>query len=178
MELPDDHQSTSTANTRSSLEKHQDSIALSRKRAREAQEFQAQRMVKRSKRVFPEAEVGDSVTVPIPAVDRGRCDPRNLMGVIKDKDKNGLYTIVVKSGILQGKYARNQFDVCAYAMYTLEDMNEECTISLRTTVKKESRCGGQGFVKCNCKGNKRCQTSRCSCFKASILCNSRCHASW
>ncbi|XP_070183106.1 uncharacterized protein [Littorina saxatilis] len=64
----------------SGIDKHKNNILVSRKRAYQAQENQAERMVKRSKRIFPEAEVGDSVTVPIPAVDRGRFDPRNLIG--------------------------------------------------------------------------------------------------
>ncbi|XP_070180030.1 melanoma-associated antigen E1-like [Littorina saxatilis] len=79
----------------SGIDKHKNNILVSRKRAYQAQENQAERMVKRSKRIFPEAEVGDSVTVPIPAVDRGRSDPRNLIDIIKDKDDKGLYTIVM-----------------------------------------------------------------------------------
>ena len=130
-------------------------------------------MVKRCKRVFPEADIGDSVTVPIPAVDRGRSDPRNLIDIIKDKE---LYTIVVKNGVLQGKYSRNQFDVCTHSMYTLQNMNEECSISLRAAVRQESKCGGQGYTKCNCSGSKRCQTNRCSRSKAHMVCRSRCHS--
>ena len=30
------------------------------------------------------------LTVPIPSVDIGRCDPRNLIGVVKEKESNGL----------------------------------------------------------------------------------------
>ena len=33
------------------------------------------------------------MAVPIPAVDRGRGDPRNLLGVIVDVDDNEQYTI-------------------------------------------------------------------------------------
>ena len=57
-------------------------------------------MVKRSKRIFPDEKVGDTVTVPIPSVDRGICDPRYLIGVVIEKESNGLCTIVVKRGIL------------------------------------------------------------------------------
>ncbi|KAG1651814.1 Integrator complex subunit 11 [Nymphon striatum] len=50
--------------------------------AREAQHQQAERMVKRSKVVMKAGVVGDNVAVPIPSVDRGRGDPRNIIGVI------------------------------------------------------------------------------------------------
>ncbi|XP_046326947.2 uncharacterized protein LOC124111338 [Haliotis rufescens] len=87
------------------------SIMQNRKRAREAQEEQAQRMVKRSKRVFGPVSVGDNVTVPIPHVDRGRGDPRNIIGVVIECSDNDMFTIAVKGGVLNGKYSRNQFDV-------------------------------------------------------------------
>ena len=50
-------------------------IHINRKRAREAQEQQADKMLKKSKRVMTEANVGDNVTVAIPNIDRGRTDP-------------------------------------------------------------------------------------------------------
>ena len=59
-------------------------ILISCSGAHQGQVKQAESMVKRSKRIFPDAKVGDIVTVPIPSVDRGRCDPRNLIEVVKD----------------------------------------------------------------------------------------------
>ena len=61
---------------------------------------QAERMVKRSKVVLGAGQVGDNVAVLIPIVDRGRGDPRNLLGVIVDLDENNMYTINIKAGIL------------------------------------------------------------------------------
>ena len=146
-----------------------------RKRAREAQELQAQKMVKRSRRVLTEAKVGDNVTVPIPNVDRGRTDPKNLIGVIVERDSQELYKIATKSGVLDGKFSRNQFDICGYALYSIEDMDMQTTLPLRKAVQEVSTCGGQGFVRCNCHGT-RCQTKRCKCFKSQLKCNSRCHS--
>ena len=62
------------------------------------------------------AKVVDTVMVTIPSVYRGRCDPRNLIWVVKEKESNGLYTIVINNGILQNKYRRNQFDVYGQAL--------------------------------------------------------------
>ena len=70
-------------------------------------------MVKRARVELKAGEPGDNVAVPIPLVDRGRCDPRNILGVIVDRDlENDLYSIAVKAGLLKGKYSRNQFDLC------------------------------------------------------------------
>ena len=32
--------------------------------------------------MLSEVKVGDNVTIPIPSVDRGRIDPRNLIGIV------------------------------------------------------------------------------------------------
>ena len=74
--------------------------------------------MKRSKIVLSEVKVGDNVTIPIPSVDRGRTDLRNLIGIVTDISDNDMYTIAVKSGILNSNYSRNQFDVCATSLYT------------------------------------------------------------
>ena len=47
-------------------------------------------MVKRSKIVLSEVKVGDNVTIPIPSVDRGRTDPRNLIGIVTDISDNDM----------------------------------------------------------------------------------------
>jgi hypothetical protein len=43
--------------------------------------------------MFPKFETGYLVRVPTPVVGRGRCDPKNIIRVIEDKDKNGVYTM-------------------------------------------------------------------------------------
>ena len=71
-----------------------------RTRAREGLIKQAQRMVKRSRLENIPGKLGDNVTVPVPLVDRGRGDARNIMGIILDRDDNDLYKTAVKDGIL------------------------------------------------------------------------------
>ena len=60
-------------------------------------------MVKRSQIDLKAGEIGDNVAVPIPMVDRGRGDPRNILGVILDPNENDLYRIAVikKMGSLE-----------------------------------------------------------------------------
>ena len=43
-------------------------------------------MVKRSRIDLKMAEVGDNVAVPIPIVDKGSGDPRNIFGVVLDRN--------------------------------------------------------------------------------------------
>ncbi|XP_070182237.1 KRAB-A domain-containing protein 2-like [Littorina saxatilis] len=80
------------------LQKHDDTIQESRKRARISQQKQADRMLKRSRIEMIPGEIGQTVLVPIPSVDRGRGDPRNIVGVIVDRDVNENYTIAVRAG--------------------------------------------------------------------------------
>ena len=117
------------------------------------------------------------MTMPIPSVDRGRADPRNIIGVVTECSDKELYTIAVKGGLLDRKYSRNQFDVCVTTLYSPDDVCIYKDISLRQAVQMESRCCGQGFTRGNSAGSKRCQTNRCKCFKGRLVCNSRCHSS-
>jgi len=105
--------------------------------AQTSQLKQAERMVKRSRVEIVAKKVSDNVAVPIPLVDRGRGDPRNILGIVLDRNENDLYTICVKSGILKGKYSRNQFDVCLQALLTEQDVDQTKTISLRQAVNVE-----------------------------------------
>ena len=82
-----------------SVDQRIECIANQRKRTCESELAQAERMVKRSRIELKAGQIGDNVAVPIPMVDRGRDDPRNILGVIVDKDENNLYRIAVKDGI-------------------------------------------------------------------------------
>ena len=69
-------------------------------------------MVKRARVELKAGEPGDNVAVPNHLVDRRRCDSRNSIGIILDRDlENDLYSIAVNAGLLKGKYSRNQFDL-------------------------------------------------------------------
>ena len=48
-----------------------------------------------------------------------------------------------------------------------ETVDKTSAMSLRNAVRSISVCGGQGKLRCN--------TKRCACKKAAVLCNSRCH---
>ena len=162
----------------SPLDKRLQEFTSQRKRARQCQLSQAERMVKCSRIELKVAEVvNDNAATPIPMVDKDRGDPRNILGVVVDRDENDLYKIAVKDGILSTKYSRNQFNLCPQRLLSDTDVNTHCTTTLRQALKS-TPSGGQGFFHCDStKGKKQCQTNRCKCFKAKRLCNSRCYSS-
>ena len=161
----------------SPLTQRQTLIQAHRQGARVSQGSQAEWMIKRRRLEMPSVKRGDTVAVSIPQVDRGRGDPRNILGLVLDHDhETDLYRIAVKAGVLKDRYSRNQFDSCPERLLTEEDINEEKSVSLREAVNHQSTCGGQGFKKCNC-ASMQCKSNRCACYKAKVLCNSRCHAS-
>ena len=57
-------------------------IAEHLKGACDSQLMKAERMVKRSWVELVAASTGDNIAVPIPMIDHGRVDPRNLLGVV------------------------------------------------------------------------------------------------
>ena len=110
--------------------------------------------------------IGDNAAVSIPAVDRGRGDARNILGVVVNKTDNDQYKIAVF--MLNGHYSRNQFDLCPQHLLGSNDVCVDNSVSLREAMSSESASGGQCFVKCNCGGSKRCNTNRCKCLKAKL----------
>ena len=60
-------------------------------------------MVTRSHVDLRAGSIGD-VAVPIPTVDKGRGEPRNIFGVIMDVTDKEQYKIAVKYGVLKGHY--------------------------------------------------------------------------
>ena len=72
---------------------------------------QAKCMVTRSHVDLRAGSIGDNVAAPIPTIDKGRGDPRNILGVIMDVTNKDQYKIAVKYGVLKGHYSRNQFDM-------------------------------------------------------------------
>lgn len=113
--------------------------------------------------------------MPIPEVDRGKTDARNLLYVVVAKnEEKQLYQLGTKTGKLKQYYTRNEFDVCKQKFLSIEEVpNEEK--SLREIVSQVSLTGGQGYKRCTCKGT--CETKKCKCRFSKVLCNSKCHGS-
>ena len=134
---------------------------------------QAKRMMKGTESKYPPANVGDTVLVPVPDVDKGKMDSRNLV-VLERNEQEGLYRLGTTSGTLSQQYTRGEI-IPVKGQFLTPDQVDSQVKSVRTVAKEQSSTGGQGFKKCNCL--KSCDTKRCSCKAAGVLCNSRCHNS-
>lgn len=145
--------------------------------AKRKQEDQADRMKEFSAKRFKAAEVGQCVKVPVPEVDRGKTDPRNILAVVIEVTEDGCYRLGTKNGVLKQLYARNQFDPCKESFLSVEEVPKEKEVSLRQTASVLSDGNGQGFQRCNCSQSTRCNTNKCNCKKRGLLCNSKCHGS-
>ena len=111
----------------------------------------------------------------MPDVDRGRCDSRNILGVIIEADlTKDLYRIGTKDDILNSWYARNQFSTCTEGTVNIVDV-PSVNNSLTECAEKASLFGGKGHRRYNCKTS--CRSNLCSCRKSNKLCNSKCHNS-
>ena len=86
-----------------------------------------ERLVKR----FKLAEIGDSVMVAIPDVDRGKNEFRNVKGMVIEIDVSGIYKLGTEQGLLTQLYARNQFLLCQEKFLTVEDVPQIKEVCLR-----------------------------------------------
>ena len=133
----DEEESSDMGSTSDLLDVRLQNIKTERDGASSALMQQAQRMVKRSQLELVSGQIGDNVAVPIPQVDKGRGDPRNILEIVMDHNENDLYTICVKAGVLKKKFTRNQFDLCPQRLITESDVDTSKKITLRQAVKEE-----------------------------------------
>ncbi|CAF4145939.1 unnamed protein product, partial [Adineta steineri] len=127
---------------------------------RQADEF-LQNITKRHK--LADLNVGDNVLVPVPDVDRGPTDARNVLAVII-VIKDDKYKLGVEQGVINNYYSFNQFSKApGIPTILIRDVDQSIKKSLREVVRLQSVTGGQGFLKCSCKGG--CSSSRCKCKK-------------
>jgi hypothetical protein len=64
------------------------------------QQKQADRMVKATISRYGNVAVGTNVRIPIDQVDRGKVDPKNLLGVVME-ESGGYYKIGTKEGLIK-----------------------------------------------------------------------------
>ena len=100
---------------------------------------QAFKMTRLAREKFLQGKVGDTVKVRGPDVDRGKCDSRNILGVVMEADlyrvEADLHRIGTKDGILNSLYARNQFSTFTEGTVNIADV-PSVNISLRECAGK------------------------------------------
>ena len=105
----------------------------------------------------------NAVGLSISQVDRGRGDPRNILGLVIYHDLDtDLYRIVIKAGVVKESYSRKQFDCCPDRLLRDKGISQDKSVSLRKAVNRQSICRGQRFKKCSC-ASMQCTSNRCAC---------------
>ncbi|KAF2897346.1 hypothetical protein ILUMI_08841, partial [Ignelater luminosus] len=84
---------------------NQDEVCSSENEIQKARKTAAENLVKQAKKMkatsdksHPPANIGDNVTIPIPDVDKGKGDLRNIIGVILQTNDEGFYKVGTKHG--------------------------------------------------------------------------------
>lgn len=154
--------------------KNEASIRHEREKSHQGMKRAAEKMVDETARKLPRLNIGDSVFLNIPKIDRGPLDTKNITGKIVDM-KNGVFQVGTANGIIKNWFPRHELQ------YSSNEYGEQVPnnlLSLREAVSRQSLFGGQGFNKCSCRPAKnQCRTNKCSCFKQNVLCGSKCHSS-
>ncbi|CAF4872984.1 unnamed protein product [Pieris macdunnoughi] len=134
----------------------------------------AEIMIDNTAKKFKPLNLGSSVLINVPKVDRGPLDTKIIRGRVVDF-RNGVYRVETKTGTIKNWFPRHELQE------PVDDYHDDLLdvpISLREAVRNESIFGGQGFQKCTCKpAPKQCFTNRCACYKNKVLCGSKCHSS-
>ncbi|XP_074040062.1 uncharacterized protein [Leptinotarsa decemlineata] len=125
-----------------------ENIDKERKRSKACLEKQAKKMKANSDKKFPPVTKGVTIRVPIPDVDKGRGDLRNILAVVMDTTEDGFYKLGTANGVLKQLYAGSQFTVCTKSLVRVEDVPDQET-GLRTVATAQSTGSGQGFTQKN-----------------------------
>ncbi|KAF0703723.1 SCAN domain-containing protein 3-like, partial [Aphis craccivora] len=118
-----------------------------RKKAKQNLENQAIKMKTWSDKKLKPAEVGATVRVPVPDLDKGRGDARNILAVVIEVTDDGYYQLGTKEGLLKSLYSRSQITICQKNLIAIEEVPRENTFALRTIATQQSTGPGQGFFK-------------------------------
>ena len=121
--------------------------------------------------------VGTVVQIAVDDVDRAKVDDHNLTLVVVELVEKGTaqkdikYRLAGTAGVLKTLYMRSYIKPLPTATPTLMGLQSVLDgwrelpqdVSIRTLAKSTSQAGGQGVVRCDCKG--ACDKNSCSCFK-------------
>ncbi|KAK3920933.1 Coadhesin [Frankliniella fusca] len=132
-------------------------------------------MLRASRARYPPAAVGDTVIAPIPDVDRGRGDPRNVTRVVIEVTEDNLYRLGNKQGQIYTIFSRNMFTKAKEKFLSAEEV-PDIRVPLRPMATAQSLMVGEGCVRCACRDGCKA-TSKCKNRTAQILCNSKCQGS-
>ena len=151
---------------------------------RKAQEKQAVKMRARAGRLDGgnELDPGAIVRLKLDDVDRAKLDNSTAVCVVLAKEKKS-YRVANRAGMYKELISRPHLQLVPHATPEMMGLatilhDYSCSaalpqVSIRGIARADSHAGGQGFLRCNCKGD--CMSPRCKCYRLGLVCNSRCH---
>ncbi|XP_025190879.1 uncharacterized protein LOC112591321, partial [Melanaphis sacchari] len=145
------------------VNQQQENILSAREESAKCLEKQAYKMIKTSNRKLKSINVGTTVRIPIPDVNRARGSPQNLLAVVT-KVQDDLYKLCTENGYLKHKYTLTDIVPCDENFLDLKETKErakEKGITPREAARHNSIAGSQGYQRCHCK--TKCQNNRCAC---------------
>ncbi|GBL79998.1 hypothetical protein AVEN_29020-1 [Araneus ventricosus] len=150
-----------TTSSYQALTEQHEFISIKRSTAKENLRLQATKMLRTSNKKFPPAQIGDTVRIQVPDVDRGRTDGRNVLTVVVGIEDSDFYELANKNSTLKQLYTRNQFVICKEKLLSVDEISSQ-EMSLRESAAANSRSGGQGYTRCHCKSESVYRPSVCS----------------
>lgn len=122
-------------------------------------------------RVVKNFEVGESVSVAVPALDRASTDDKRIFGQVKQVDNGPSYEIQAKYGVLDCNFPTSELMPLPSTIdleIPVPDLNRK--ITLHAVAARESTTD-KVPVFCKCKDKRSwCSTRRCAYLKAEVKC--------
>ncbi|GFY32793.1 integrase catalytic domain-containing protein [Trichonephila clavipes] len=103
-------------------------------------------------KTFAPVQIGDTVRIQVPDVDRGCVDNRNVFAVVVGMEDSDFYKLANENGTLKQLYTSNQFVICKEKLLSIAEIYFQ-EMSLREAAAANLRSGGQGYTSCHCKGS-------------------------
>lgn len=169
IEYPDSEEEESDNNPSPAL---RDRVRVNQRHANE----RAKRQYGKQRQIIT-FEVGDQVSVAVPALDRATTDDKRLFGRIVDvKGDYNNYRILTKYGILDRNYPISELNpLPSHIDIGIPSSSPTAIVTLHYCAAQESTTE-KIPVHCNCRDQKTwCSTRRCACVKAEAKCSIACH---
>ena len=109
-------------------------------------------MISRSNQILRPIDIGDNVTIPIPSVDKGRGDRRNILYLVTHfSSHTEQYKLGTRHGLLNSTFSMNQFMPSIFHGFSEAEIDSNTEISVREAARLQSIGDGECFAKCSCK---------------------------
>ena len=133
-------------------------------------------MISRSNLILRPIDTGDYITIPIPSVDKGRGDRRNILYLVTHfSSHTEQYKLGTRYGLLNSTISRSQFMLSIFHGFSEVEFDSNTEISVRQAARLQSIGDGECFAKCSCKTG--CARKTCKRVRSNVLYNSRWHNS-